>query len=315
MSDTIRYHVQPLRAGPLKLDGGGMFGVIPRVVWSKAIVPDERHRITLAHNCLLLTRTDERGQTRRVLIETGSGDELDAKMRDIFGITDYTIVQALRDAGCGCNDIDHVIVSHLHFDHAGGLTRRPLEGERPDWQNVKLTFPNANLIAQRQEWHDALQNNSVMTRTYYRDHLDPIRDQLELVDSPAPFPAGEHPDKESLPRSPLAQRLTRVLPGIDVFAVPGHTWGQQAILFSDDQDRTICFTPDVMPTIHHVGAAYNLSYDVEPYTSTLTRRWLLDEAMRNDWLLYLDHEPGNPLVRVRSDGKGWYKLVAEAAEC
>src|SRR3954470_21353444 len=305
VDEPVRYHWQALRAGPLKLDGGGMFGIIPRVVWSKAIAPDDRNRITVAHNCLLLTRTDEHGKTRRILIETGSGDKLDAKMREIFGLTDYTIVEALRDAGCACEDVDHVVVSHLHFDHAGGLTRKVGE-------NVELTFPNARIVAQKQEWHDALANNSVMTRTYYRDHLEPIRDRVQLVEPPAPFDTPGHPQKDALPKSSLAQRTTSVLPGIDVFLVPGHTWGQQAIRFTDEQNRTIVFTPDVMPTIHHVGAAYNLAYDVEPYTSTLTRRWFLDEAMTNDWLLYLDHEPGNPLCRVRSDGKGWYKLIPEA---
>src|SRR3954463_15120737 len=113
VDEPVRYHWQALRAGPLKLDGGGMFGLIPRVVWSKAIPPDEKHRITVAHNCLLLTRTDENGNTRGVLIETGSGDTLDAKMRDVFGLSDYTIVEALRDANCRCEDINQVIVSHL----------------------------------------------------------------------------------------------------------------------------------------------------------------------------------------------------------
>ena len=322
MEDSIiRYRWQALRAGPLKLDGGGMFGLIPRVVWSKAITPDDKHRITVAHNCLLLTRTDESGKVHRVLIETGSGDKLDEKMRSIFDLTDYTIVNAVEDAGCGCDEIEHVIVSHLHFDHAGGLTRRARDGEIADWiapsaqsssnNGVMLTFPNARIIAQVEEWNDALANNSVMTRTYYRDHLEPIRHQIQLVDSPPPFPTQEHQQKDSMPKYPLRERMTRVLPGIDVFLTPGHTWGQQAVMFTDEQNRTIVFTPDVMPTIHHVGAAYNLAYDVEPYTSTLTRRWFLDEAMKNDWLLYLDHEPGNPFCRVRSDGQGWYKLVPE----
>src|SRR6185369_11058562 len=155
---TTRYQWQALRAGPLKLDGGGMFGLIPRVVWSKAIAPDEQHRITVAHNCLLLTRSDASGKTHRIVIETGSGDKLDPKLKSIFGLTDYTIVEALRDAGCRCEDVDHVIVSHLHFDHAGGVTRSVREGERADWTDkngaaVKLTFPNAKIIAQKQEWH------------------------------------------------------------------------------------------------------------------------------------------------------------------
>src|SRR3954463_1330301 len=117
MSETIRYRWQALRAGPLKLDGGGMFGLIPRVVWSKAIAPDDKHRITVAHNCLLLTRTDDSGKPHRVLIEAGSGDKLDEKMKAIFGLTDYTVVNAVEESGSSCDDITDVIISHLHFDH------------------------------------------------------------------------------------------------------------------------------------------------------------------------------------------------------
>src|SRR5581483_9879120 len=268
MPQSIRYQWIPLRAGPLKLDGGGMFGVIPKVVWSKSIAPDDRNRITVAHNCLLLKR-----DRHHIVIETGSGNKLDPKMKEIFGLTDYTIVEALTDAGCACEDVEHVIVSHLHFDHAGGLTRK-----HPSGGGIELTFPHAQIVTQKQEWHDAIENNSVMTRTYYRDHLDPIRDRVQLIESPAPFESPVHPDKDALPKTSVRQRMTEVLPGIFVFLVPGHTWGQQAILFSDEHDQTIVFTPDVLPTIHHVGAAYNLAYDVEPYTSTLTRRWFLDEA-------------------------------------
>src|SRR5262245_46580908 len=296
MSET-RYQWRLLRAGQLLLDGGGMFGVVPRVVWSKLFPPDDQHRIKLAHNCLLL-----QNNSQNILIETGSGDKLDPKMREIFGIEDYYIHNAVVDAGVRCEDILHVIVSHLHFDHAGGLTRR--DGA----SGLKLTFPNARVIAQRREWDDALANRSVMTRTYYRENLDPIRDRIQRVDSPQPFEPGQVIDRDELPTRSIEQRLTNVLPGIDVFLVPGHTWGQQAIKFTDDRGRTVVFTPDVMPTVHHVGAAYNLAYDVEPYMSTLTRHWFLLEAARRDWLLVLDHEPGNPLVRVREDGKGWFHL-------
>ena len=167
------------------------------------------------------------------------------------------------------------------------------------------------IIAQRREWENALVNRSVMTRTYYRDHLEPIREQLRLIESPLPFPSGHIPDRGELPRSSVVNRQTEVLPGVFVFLTPGHTWGQQAVRFVDDRGRNIVFVPDVMPTVHHLGQAYNLAYDVEPYTSMCTRRWLLEEAVLNDWLLVLDHEPGNPLQRVRRDGKGWYELLPE----
>ncbi|HEY7090627.1 MAG TPA: MBL fold metallo-hydrolase [Tepidisphaeraceae bacterium] len=296
-----RYQWRLLRPGPILLDGGGMFGLIPRVVWAKLIPPDEQNRIRLAHNCLLL-----QNENHKIVIEVGSGDKLDPKMKQIFGIEDYYIHNAIEDAGVRCDQIDHVIVSHLHFDHAGGLTRRAGK------EGVKLTFPNAKVIVQRREWLDANANRSVMTRTYYRDHLDPIRERLQLVDSSEPFAAGSIVERDQLPSSAIEQRLTSVLPGIDVFLVPGHTWGQQAIKFTDDRGRTVVFTPDVVPTVHHAGAAYNLAYDVEPYMSMVTRHWFLSEAARNDWLLILDHEPGNPSVRVRPDGKGWYTLSPES---
>ncbi len=308
-----RYRMTPLRAGRLLLDGGGMFGLIPRVVWSRFAEPDDKGRIALAHNCLLL---EEVGGDRRVVIEAGTGDKLDAKMRGIFGLDDRTIETALREAGAEPASITDVVVSHLHFDHAGGLTRRIREGERPDWDAgpmsgdapaIKLTFPGARIHAQKREWEDAIANRSVMTRTYFPDHLEPIRDHLELCDSPAPFAPGHVPDRNEAPPLSLEAREREIIPGIRVFRVPGHTWGQQAIRFTDSEGRVIVFTPDVMPTAWHVGAAYSLSYDVEPYTSMVTRRWLLSEAADRGWMLFLDHEPGNPLRRV-SRADGWFRL-------
>ena len=114
-----------------------------------------------------------------------------------------------------------------------------------------------------------------------------------------------------MPQSPVERRETQTVPGITVFLVPGHTWGQQAMKFTDVKGRTIVFTPDVMPTTLHNGAAYSLGYDVEPYTSMLSRQWLLTEAARHDWVLVLDHEPGHPCYRVRTNAKGWFDLVSE----
>jgi glyoxylase-like metal-dependent hydrolase (beta-lactamase superfamily II) len=299
------------------LDGGGMFGIVPKVVWSRSVQTDERNRITLNHNCLLLHRANE-PKTNPIVIETGTGDKADAKMRDIFGLEDRSVITAIEDAGVRCEDVGHVIVSHLHFDHAGGLTRRVRAGETPDWvdpsdsqSRVVRTFPNAKVIVQAREWNDAIAAKSTMTRTYFSDHLDPIAPQLMPVDSPQPFPPGYIPRRDELPAMQIAQRMTEVLPGIRVFLTPGHTWGQQAVLFTDDRDRTVVFTPDVMPTIHHVGAAYNLAYDVEPYTSMITRRWFLRAAVEHNWLLVLDHEPGNPCQRVEMDSKGWFRLKPE----
>lgn len=332
----VRYSWRLLRAARFKLDAGSMFGLVPRVVWSKTVPVDDRGRMDVQHNCLLLERSGDppppRGPDGRavespklVIVEVGTGDKMDEKSRDIFGLENRSIETALHQVGCRPEEIGAAIVTHLHFDHAGGLTRLVRAGEKPDWSPeatgrgpmtpeppVRLTFPNAAVIAQEREWRDAIANRSVMTRTYFPNHLLPIRERLRLVDSPRPFTTGYTPDRDEPPMTPVSIRTTPVLPGIGVFLVPGHTWGQQAITFTDTKERTVVFTPDVMPTVHHLGAAYSLGYDVEPYTSMVSRRWFLEAAAENNWLLVLDHEPGNPCQRVRRNDKGWYDLVPDS---
>lgn len=315
-----RYTWRLLRAGPLRLDGGSMFGVVPRAVWSRQVPYDEQGRIDVAHNCLLLRRVDDPA-AKPIVIEVGSGNKFDEKNRRIFGLSDRWVGYALCEVGCRCEDVGHVIVSHLHFDHAGGLTRRVEAGESADWTSpdapagVKVTFPNAAVHVQRREWEDALANNSVMTRTYLRENLEPIRDRVRLLEAPPPFPPGYRPRRDELRERPVEDRMIEVLPGIRALLVPGHTWGQQAILFTDERGRTVVFPADLLPTAHHIGAAYNMAYDVEPFISTVTRRWFLQAAAELDWLLVLDHEPGEPRRRVRADGKGWYEWEMLNDEC
>jgi glyoxylase-like metal-dependent hydrolase (beta-lactamase superfamily II) len=305
-----------------------MFGLVPRVVWFKSVPTDDRGRITVQHNCLLLEASGAGQRSvdsplprpKLVLIETGTGDKLDAKSRDIFDLENRTVLDALGEANARPEDIDLVTTTHLHFDHAGGLTRLPRLGEKPDWtgsgsdgkdHGVKLSFPNAAIVTQAREWSDALANRSVMTRTYFRDHLEPIREHLRLIDSPRPFAPGQIVERDSSPIAPVDLRETPIAEGLSAFLVPGHTWGQQAIKFVDTRGRTVVFVPDVMPTVNHLGAAYSLGYDVEPYTSMVSRRWLLEAAAEGDWLLVLDHEPGNPCQRVRRNDKGWFDLVPD----
>ncbi len=261
-----------LQAGALRLDGGGMFGVIPRALWSKVTSPDERHRIGLQTNCLLLESNGH-----RVLVETGCGDKWTEKQRDIFAIEERTVVDALAEQNVHPEAIEHVLLTHLHFDHAGGLTHVDADGD------CVRTFPHAEVHVQRSEWQDALAGKSTMTGTYLRSHLDPVQACVQLAE-------GE----------------CAVLPGISVVPVPGHTWGQQAVLV-ETVDGTVCFPGDVMPTRHHVGAPYSMGYDMMPYQNMQTKKWLLDRAVDESWTLVLDHEPDEPVVTVRRAGD-WYEL-------
>lgn len=313
----VRYRWKLLRAGGFKLDAGSMFGLIPRVVWSKSVPTDEQGRMDVHHNCVLIERATDVppgvDAPRLILLECGTGNKLDAKMASVFALEPRWVYDALHEIDCDPKDIERVLVTHLHFDHAGGLTRMPLAGEAGGAHNAVPSFPNATVHVQAREWADALANRSVMTRTYYKDHLEPIADRVITVDSQRPFIAGTIVDRDADPALPLDLRMSEVAPGVHVFAVPGHTWGQQAMCFRDPSGRTIVFTPDVMPTAAHLGAAYSLAYDVEPYTSMVSKRWLLSEAALRRWTLVLDHEPGNPVRLVESDGKGWFRLPESTA--
>lgn len=263
----MQYSWQLLRAGAFRLDGGSMFGVVPRALWSRMAPPDERNRIDLQTNCLLL-RSDE----RTVLVETGYGGKWDEKSRDIFHLEPRTIVDALAEAAIVPDDITDVVVTHLHFDHAGGLTY----GHPP-----RSTFARARIHVQDTEWTDALANKSTMTRTYLRSHLDPIVDQVEAH-----------------------RGLAQVVPGITVAPLPGHTWGHQSVRFRDDHG-TVCFAGDVCPTRHHAGAAFSMGYDMLPYENMRSKESLFQTAEAEGWRLVLDHEPSDPVCMVVRGERGF----------
>jgi glyoxylase-like metal-dependent hydrolase (beta-lactamase superfamily II) len=260
-----------LRAGSFRLDGGGMFGVVPKSIWSRFAPPDAHNRIALQTNCLLL----DDGSTK-ALIETGFGGKWSDKERGFYDLERRTVADALREAGIDPAEIDHVIVTHLHFDHAAGLTAQESGSAEP-----MPVFPNAAVHVQKREWEDALANRSTMTRTYLRTHLDPVAGRVRLADGEA-----------------------EILPGIRVRPMPGHTWGQQAVRFAD-AGGIVCFPGDVMPTANHANLAFSMGYDMEPYTNMLSKRDLLERAAGEGWRLALDHEPDsqNTVVRVARDAE------------
>lgn len=272
----MTYRWTLLRAGAFRLDGGSMFGVVPKALWARLSPPDAENRIPLQTNCLLLE-----GGGRKVLVETGYGAKWGEKDRAIFGMEERSVLDALAELGVRPGDIDAVIVTHLHFDHAGGLTHLGEDGQ------AVASFTKAEVIVQRQEWEDALANRSTMSRTYLRSHLDPVAGQLRLVEGEA-----------------------EVLPGIHVWPMIGHTFGQQAVRFAD-AGGLVCFPGDVMPTAQHLGAAYNMAYDILPYTNLQSKAELLVRAAREGWRLVIDHEPGWPVVRVQAAEKpGQWRLEA-----
>ncbi len=264
-----------LQAGEFRLDGGSMFGVVPRVLWEKMTKSDEKNRILLQTNCLYMEI-----EGKKVLVETGYGGKWREKERDIFALEDRTILDALAEVEVAPDSIETIIVTHLHFDHAGGLTHFDKSGE------AVSSFPHAKIFVQRVEWEDALANKSTMTKTYLRNHLDPVAGQVELVEGAA-----------------------EILPGLSVFPVPGHTWGQQAVRF-EDGEGVVCFPGDVCPTINHGGAAFSMGYDMLPHENMKTKASLFEKASAEGWRLVLDHEPDprKAVVRVVRDERGRFHL-------
>ncbi|MBC8310502.1 MAG: MBL fold metallo-hydrolase [Planctomycetes bacterium] len=253
-----------LDAGRFALDGGSMFGVVPKALWSKLVTPDSHNRIPEACNCVLLEKDGE-----RILIETGYGDGWSDKEVDMFAMNGGNIVDVLQQNGVDPDSISTVILSHLHFDHSAGVT----------------LLPKAKVIVQKQEWDDANNNRSTMTKTYLPKVLDSIRDRIELVEG-----------------------NTTVCGDIQLTVRKGHTWGLQSVEF-DDGNGAVCFCSDVMPTINHVGLAYSMGYDMLPWDNAQTKRQLLNDAYNGEWRLILYHEPDSPIVSVTKDDRGNFGLI------
>lgn len=268
-----------ISGGGLKLDGGAMFGIIPKPLWAKRIAVDEQNRIQLACNCVLL-EWDGPG-ARRAIIETGHGPKFEAKEREIFAIdTSNWLRPNLLAAGIDPSSINDVILSHMHFDHAGGLTQRVED-------RLERTFPNAVVHAQRREFDDARRNFGIMKITYREENYTPIdaADGWRIHDGP-----GE------------------IIPGVDAVMTAGHTHGHQSLIVRG-RDRIAIFLGDVMPTRHHLGAPYNMGYDLLPIENRDSKARMLRTAAEENALLIVDHDAEQPAARVVREGD-WFSLQA-----
>jgi glyoxylase-like metal-dependent hydrolase (beta-lactamase superfamily II) len=263
--------------GRLKLDGGAMFGIIPKPLWRRSTRADRQNRIGLACNCLLVEWSGE--NDRRVIIETGHGPKYDPKEQGFFEIDPARwLLTGLRAAGVEPETITDVVVSHLHFDHAGGLTHTR------DGQPVP-TFPNATVHVQRREYEDARASFGIMKTTYREENLTPI-------------------DEAQAWR--LHEGEEECVPGVRPLLTPGHTRGHQSVIVTGT-DRTAVFPGDLMPTAAHVRAPYNMAYDLFPLDNRASKQKTLQRAADEDWLIFIDHEVRTPVVTAARD-KNWYRL-------
>jgi glyoxylase-like metal-dependent hydrolase (beta-lactamase superfamily II) len=275
-------HVEVVTAGRFRLDGGAMFGVVPRVLWERLKAPDEKNRIELALNCLLV-----RSGKRTVVVETGMGEKWEAKEREIFALrSDGGILAALQAKGVSAESVDTVILTHLHFDHAGGATVPEQGGE------AVPAFPNADYVVQRSEWEFAEHLNERTRASYRRENYEPIRraGRLKLVEGEA-----------------------EILPGVEVVPLPGHTPGLQGVLVRGG-GRSLFYPSDLVPTAAHLPYPYIMGYDVYPLTTLETRKKILPRAAAEEWLVVLGHETATPLGVLREEGQRLRLIPREASE-
>ncbi|MGH7617811.1 MAG: MBL fold metallo-hydrolase [Gemmatimonadaceae bacterium] len=268
-----RWRMHAIQAGGQRLDGGAMFGVVPKTLWEKRIAADERNRIQLGMRCLLIEH-----DVGLILIDTGAGNKEDQKFYDIYGIENAgsptRLEDGIRAAGFSPDDITLVINSHLHFDHAGGNTIKDAAGTRP-------SLPKARYVMQRGEYEYATHTNERTAASYFRHNFVPLVES-GLVD----FLEGEQ----------------EIVPGIRGIPTPGHTPHHQGLLIESDGEKAF-YIADLAPTVAHLSLAWIMGYDVEPLVTLETKRRILKRAVEEDWLVVFEHDATTAWAKIEHDGK------------
>ena len=252
----IEFHV--LTDGTFRLDGGAMFGVIPRPLWARKMPPDERNRIRLAMNCLLI-----RSEGKWVLVETGAGDKWDAKRRDIFAFEGGSrLLDQLASRGLSPSQINVVINTHLHFDHCGWNTRI-VDGR------AVPTFPNAQYVLQKGELEHAKRPTERDRASYLGENFLPVEAAGQFL---------------------LLEGEREVAPGVEVFRVPGHTRDMQCVRLRS-RGKTAVFFSDLVPTTAHLPFHWIMAFDLYPMTTLENKKKWIPEAAREGWLCLFAHDP------------------------
>lgn len=273
-----KWQISLVSAGSVKMDGGAIFGVVPKPLWEQRLPADAKNRVTLAMNCLVAQCQDA-----CVVIETGFGGKVSDKMREIIGLEEGPgLLSSLNGLGIQREHVTDVILTHLHQDHAGGCTRE---------ENGVLgpTFPNATYHIQKGEWEDAL-NADAQTRNGYQ--VEQILHPLGKAGCVA-FLNGD----------------AQIRDGISVFITPGHTKHHQSILI-ETGDHRVCFVGDLIPTTHHLKPIYILAYDLYPRQTFLEKQKLMERSHVGNWIMAWAHDLEFPWGRLEKDEKGLYVNIS-----
>jgi glyoxylase-like metal-dependent hydrolase (beta-lactamase superfamily II) len=265
----IEFHV--LTDGHVLLDGGAMFGVIPKPLWEKKAAPDARNRIELGLNCLLI-----RAAGKHILVETGAGDKMNEKLRAIYGLNGPRLTESLRERGLKPEDIDIVINTHLHFDHSGGNTR--VERDK-----VVATFPNAQYYVRRGEYEHGMNPTERDRASYYPENFAPIQEAGKFT---------------------LLESDAAIVPGVEVIRVPGHNADMQCVKITGGEKTAFCFA-DLVPMTAHLPLAWIMGYDLYPLTTLANKKEWIPKVVREGWLALFVHDPRIPAAYLRERDGQW----------
>lgn len=271
--------ITPVSAGLVQVDGGGPFGLVPRVLWGRILPPDDLNRVPMTLTCLLV-----RAGGRTIIVDTGLGDKLDERSIEQWGLTHPrgTLLEGLARCGVAPGDVDLVINTHLHADHCAGNTTHGPDGA------IVPTFPNAEYVVQAREYEDAMHPNERTRGTYFAANYEPLmaRGQLRLL----------HGD-------------TEIVPGVRGVVTPGHTPGHQSILFEGD-DLAALFVSDLASyVVHFERLAWMTAYDVEPLITLETKRRWQAWALETGALLLFQHDSLIPAGRLTRTEHGKLKVA------
>jgi glyoxylase-like metal-dependent hydrolase (beta-lactamase superfamily II) len=260
-----------------KLDGGSMFGIVPKVIWSKLVAADEFNRIALDINPLIIKTKDD-----LLVVDTGFGDILNEKAEKMYGLENPTRWDEQLDKHkLQPEDITGVIFTHLHADHALGALKKNPDGK------PELRFPNARYYVQRREWQDAMNPNERTAATYFTDYLRLYEDsgKLELLDGDIELVAG-----------------------IRIMLIGGHTPGMQGVII-DGGGKRVIYPGDLMPLQYNIKIPYVPAVDLDPTETMNKKRWLHEKMLKDDWILAFDHDIEFKFARFDLDEKGKVRAV------
>ncbi len=260
-----------IETGHFKLDGGAMFGVVPKAIWQRTNPADDQNRIKMAARSLLI----EEGN-RLILIDTGMGNKQNDKFFSHYGLWgEHNLDRSLQQAGFHRDDITDVVFTHLHFDHCGGAIVRNTKGF------YEPAFKNARFWSHKDHWNWAINPNPREKASFLTENILPIQEsgQLNLVEE------------------------TKTELGFNSLLADGHT-EKQMLPIIEYKGKTIVFTADLIPTVGHLPIPYVMGYDTRPLITLKEKDAFLNKAVENDYLLFLEHDAENELISLKNTEKG-----------